>query len=285
LRDAGAVSNGNSGSFTVDLGGRNYLTGASLALPDAHQSAAVDLSDDGQTWRTIAGWTSSGDYRYLSDRAFPANTWARFVRVRVTSTNGRATLGELELRTNASTFEDDLAGYAPLGFVTLPKGAPRITVTDGGEGIASDRAVRLNDVSSREYPIMALGLPQRTSRNLELALRSNRVASAFLISLEGRRGATYQRALHLGVFPDGSLRRWTGAKWVNLSGPGLVHSTGWAGVRVNATTAGDSVYVNGRLFSRVPLTPGTTSFTGIQVSSGGTAPVGDDMYIDQFRAS
>ena len=37
--------------------------------------------------------------------------------------------------------------------------------------------------------------------------------------------------------------------------------------------------------SRVPLKAGTTSFTGIQVSSGGTAPVGDDMFIDQFRAS
>jgi len=39
---------------------------------------------------------------------------------------------------------------------------------------------------------------------------------------------------------------------------------------------------NGRLFSRVPLTAGTTSFTGIQVSADGTAPVGDDMFIDQF---
>jgi hypothetical protein len=43
--------------------------------------------------------------------------------------------------------------------------------------------------------------------------------------------------------------------------------------------------VNGRLFSRVPLTAGTTALTGIQLSSGGTAPVGDDMYVDQVRAS
>jgi hypothetical protein len=33
------------------------------------------------------------------------------------------------------------------------------------------------------------------------------------------------------------------------------------------------------------VTAGTTSFTGIQVSSGGTAAVGDDIFVDQFRAS
>jgi hypothetical protein len=64
-----------------------------------------------------------------------------------------------------------------------------------------------------------------------------------------------------------------------------VKKTGWAGIRINANTTAAWVYVNGRLFSRVPLKAGTTSFTGIQVSSGGTAPVGDDMFIDQFRAS
>ena len=54
---------------------------------------------------------------------------------------------------------------------------------------------------------------------------------------------------------------------------------------IKANLSGAWVYVNGRLFSRVPLTSGTTSFTGIEVSSGGTVPVGDDMFIDQFRAS
>jgi hypothetical protein len=205
--------------------------------------------------------------------------------VRVTDFNGVTALGEVQLRTNASTFEDDLAGKAPQGFVVLPTGSYPVTVDTGGVGLGSDRAVRLRDTSSSSMPLMAIGLPQLPTRNLELGLRPNRVATAFLISLEGRRGGKYQRALHLGVFPDGSLRRWTGSRWVNLSGAGLVKSTGWAGVRINANTAEARVFVNGRLFSRVPLTPGTTSFTGIQVSSGGTAPVGDDMYIDQFRAS
>jgi hypothetical protein len=164
-------------------------------------------------------------------------------------------------------------------------GAAMVTVASGGAGLASDRAVRLNDTSSRAIAVMAAALPQRTTRNLELGLRPNRISTAVLISLEGRRGATYQRALHLGVFRDGSLRRWTGSRWVALSGPGLVAKTGWAGVRINANTSAAWVYVNGRLFSRVPLTPGTTSFTGVQVASGGTIPVGDDMFVDQFRAS
>jgi len=280
-----AVRGANDGYFQVDLGSPNVLTGASIALPHSRASAAVDVSNDGVTWRTVAGWYSSGQYRSQTARPFPAGTSARYVRVRVTDVGGSTALGEVQLHTNASTFEDELVGTAPQGFVVLPTGAPLVTVASGGAGLLSDRAVRLNDTSSGAMAVMAIGEPQRTTRNLELGLRSNRVATAFLISLEGRRGGTYQRALHLGVFPDGSLRRWTGSSWVALSGPGLVKATGWAGVRINANLSGAWVYVNGRLFSRVPLTPGTTSFTGIQVSSGGTAPVGDDMYIDQFRAS
>ena len=275
----------NDGYYQIDLGGSNVLTGVSVALPRSRGSAAVDLSSDGRTWRTFAGWYSSGQYRSLTDRLFPAPISARYVRVRVTDVGGMTALGEVQLRTNASTFEDELLGKAPRGFVVLPTWAPLVTVVDGAVGLSSDRAARLNDTTSRAMAVMAIGEPQRTTRNLELGLRSNRVATAFLISLEGRRRGIYQRALHLGIFPDGSLRRWTGSRWVNLSAPGLVNRTGWAGIRINANTSGASVYVNGRLFSRVPLTPGTTSFTGIQVSSGGTAPVGDDMFIDQFRAS
>jgi hypothetical protein len=81
------------------------------------------------------------------------------------------------------------------------------------------------------------------------------------------------------------VRRWTGSRWVALCGPGLVKASGWARIRINASTSGASVYVNGRLLSRVPLAPGTTSFTGIEVSCGGTLPVGDDMFVDQLWAS
>jgi hypothetical protein len=282
---AAAVGTGTAGYYQIDLGGVTALTAGSVALPDPGQSAAVDVSADGRSWRSVAGWSSSGQYRTLTDRSFPAGTTGRFVRVRVTSRAQAARLGEVQLRTTASTFEDDLVGSAPLGFVTLPAGAQRVSVAGVGQGLNSDRAVRLHDVSNRERVVMAKALPVSTTRTLELALRPNRIASAFLITLDGRKGTASQVALHLGVFPDGSLRRWTGSRWLALSAAGLVHKTGWAGVRINATTSGANVYVNGRLFSRVPLTPGTTRFTGIEVSSGGTAPVGDDMLIDQFRAS
>jgi hypothetical protein len=280
-----AVRNANDGYYQIDLGGANVLTGASIALPHYRGSAAIDLSTDGRTWRTVAAWYSSGQYRSLTPRSFPAGTAARYVRVRATDVGGVTALGEVQLRTNASTFEDELVGTAPQGFTVLPAGTPLVSVASGGVGLSSDRAVRLNDTSSRAMAVMAIAEPQGTTRNLELGLRSNRVASAFLMTLDGRRGGTFQQALHLGVFPDGSLRRWTGSRWVALSGPGLVKATGWAGVRINANLSGAWVYVNGRLFARVPLTPGTTSFTGIEVSSGGTIPVGDDMFIDQFRAS
>jgi hypothetical protein len=56
-------------------------------------------------------------------------------------------------------------------------------------------------------------------------------------------------------------------------------------VWINANLCRALVYVNGRPFSRIPLTPGTTALTGIEVSSGGAKSVGDDFFVDQCRAS
>ncbi|MGN6634605.1 MAG: exo-alpha-sialidase, partial [Oryzihumus sp.] len=280
---AGATRPGRSGSYTLDLGAPTALTGASVSLPQARQSAAVDVSTDGRTWRTVAGWVSTGDYRSLTDRSFGAGTTARWVRVRVTSTGAMTTLGEVELRTTASTFEDDVVGYAPQGYVVLPRSAPRVTVVDGGAGLSSDRAVRMHDVSTAETAVLAASAPLATTRSVELGLRPARIASAVLVSLEGRRGTAYQRVVHLGVFPDGSVRRWTGTTWARLSAPGLVRTASWTGFRVVASAAGADVYVNGHRLPRVPLAAGTTGFTGVQLSSGGLGPVGDDVYVDQVR--
>jgi hypothetical protein len=160
-----------------------------------------------------------------------------------------------------------------------------VAVASGGVGLDSDRAVHLFDTSPQALALMAISEPQSTTRNLEFALRPNRITIGLLISLEGRHGATYQRALHLGVFANGSLRRWTGSGWVALTGAGLIKNGAWAGIRIHANQSAASIYVNGQLVARVPTAAGTTSLTGIQVSSGGTASVGDDAFIDNFRAS
>ena len=275
----------SAGYYQMDLGSSTVLTGASVALPHALASAGIDLSSDGLIWHSSASWYSSGQYRSLTARAFPAGTTARYVRVRVSDAGGLAALGEVQLRTDANTFENDLVGTAPQGFVVLPAGTPMVAVASGGVGLDSDRAVHLFDTSPQALALMAISEPQSTTRNLEFALRPNRITIGLLISLEGRHGATYQRALHLGVFANGSLRRWTGSGWVALTGAGLIKNGAWAGIRIHANQSAASIYVNGQLVARVPTAAGTTSLTGIQVSSGGTASVGDDAFIDNFRAS
>jgi BNR repeat-like domain len=285
--DAASVAEGaaSDGYYLMGLGSSTVLTGASVALPHAQASAVIDLSDDGRIWRSYASWYSSGQYRSLTARPFRAGTTARYVRVRLSNAGGFAALGEVQLRTDASTFEDDLVGTAPQGFTVLPAGTPMVVVASGGGGLNSDRAVHLNDTSSKAVAVMAIAEPQSTTRNLEFALRPNQITTGFVISLEGLHGATYRRALHVGVFPDGSLHRWTGSAWVNLTGAGLIKNGQWAGIRISATNSAASIYVNGNLVSQVPTAAGTTSLTGIQVSSGGTVTVGDDVFIDNFRAS
>lgn len=273
------------GYYLMDLGSSTVLTGASVALPHAAASAVIDLSNDGRIWLSDAFWYSSGQYRSLTARSFPAGTTARYVRVRGGDPGGHVALGEVQLRTDADTFEDDLVGSAPQGFVVLPAGTPMVVVASGGVGLNSDRTVHLNDTSSTATAVMAISEPQNMTRNLAFALRPIRITAGFLISLDGRHSASYRSALQVGVFPDGSLRRWTGSAWVHLTGAGLIKNGQWAGIRLSANNSAAPIYVNGQLVSRVPTAAGTTSLTGIQVSSGGNAAVGDDVFIDNFAAS
>ena len=230
----------------------------------AHQSAAVDVSTDGRTWRTVAGWVSTGDYRSLSDRTFLAGTTARWVRVQVASTGATTTLGEVELRTTASTFEDDVVGYAPAGYVVLPRTAPRVTVVEGGSGPvqrpgrAAAGCVRRRDRragrgrAAGDEPFGRARPASRQDRLGDPGLTRGAAGHGIPAGAAPGRLPGRQRAPLDGLDVDAAL----GAR---ARAPG----ERWTGFRVVAAGAGADVYVNGHRLPRVPLAAGTTGFTGV----------------------
>ncbi|MGO4603845.1 exo-alpha-sialidase [Terrabacter sp. 2YAF2] len=283
--DAGAVRRARSGTLTLDLGGLSTLTGASLVLPVPGSSANAAVSSDGRTWRTVASWYSSGRYSLLTDRGFPAGVVARYVRFNVGSPQDLVELSEIQLRTLPSTFEDDAVGSVPAGYVAVSAGAPSVTVQGNAAGRSSDRAVRLTDRSSSATAIFAKSLPLTSTRTFSMMLNPVAIRCALVLTLNAYRGPVSQKGLMVSVWPDGSVKRWDGAAWKLLSGQGRVRAGTWSAVRIQASASGASVYVNGVLLGRVPVAAGTTGFTGVEVSSGGTAPVGDDVLLDEVYAA
>jgi len=283
--DAGAVRRASTGTWTIDLGAANTLSGASVVLPVAASSANVSVSSDGVSWRQVAQWYSSGRYLSVTDRAFPAGVVARYVRFNVGSPQALVELAEVQLRTLPSTFEQDTVGTAPSSYVSVSAGSQSITVQANGAGWWSDRAVRLTDRSSAATAILAKSLPTTSTRTFSMLLKPITLRCAVVMTLNARKGTAFQKGLVVSVWPDGSVKRWDGTAWRLLAGAGRVRPGVWSAVRIQASTSGASVYVNGVLLGRVPVTAGTTAYTGVEVSSGGTAPVGDDVMMDQVYTS
>jgi len=76
-----------------------------------------------------------GQYSSLAARLVPAGTAAGYVRVRATGSSGLTALGEVRLRTNASTFAGDPASTPSQGSWSCPPGRrwwPRLPSTAGG---------------------------------------------------------------------------------------------------------------------------------------------------------
>jgi hypothetical protein len=62
----------------------------------------------------------------------------------------------------------------------------------------------------------------------------------------------------------------------------LIRNGVWSDVRVVANKTTAIIYVNGRAVSQAAVAKGTTALTGVQLASGGTPAVGDDVQIDNF---
>lgn len=283
--DPGSVATAAAGSgyYQMDLKTPVVLTGASLALPHAAASADIDVSLDGIHWSTPASWYSSGQYRTLTPRGFPAGTTARYVRVRVGDAAGHAALGEVALSTNMFTFEDDLVGSAPQGLAVSPAATSMVVVAGSGAGQISDRAVHLDDTSSTAAASLTVPGSAATARTLSFAVRPVSITCALAFSIQGNAAkVALPRPLAVAVFPDGSVRWLLGTTWRPLTGPGWVRDGVWTTLSVVANRATATIYVNGHTVSRVPMQPGTTSLTSAQITSGGTKPVGDDAFIDNL---
>lgn len=285
-----AVRLGNEpGTYTIALDRQYFLHRIGLALAVGRPArATLRVSDDGVRWSVpIVDTTTSHDAMVYID--LPQAARARHVRLTVDPADcpgdlgGEcATLTELELYGDVDSFENDALGAVPRGY----EGSDLVHVAWSEQG-DSRRALHIDDTSATEHAQVSYRQSASARKNLSFRLLPRALPGGFLFDLLGEDAAdAVVSAYHLAIFPDGSIRHWDAgsAAWTAVSDPAVVALGAWSELSIQADTAQAVVSVDGeQVATVVPSSPGSTALIGHAFASAGTAPVGDDLLIDDVR--
>jgi len=245
---------------------------SNIRVDAGSQSAQVFVGDQsvGSVGRAgTAGVLELSSYQFASNGTVPQGDRVFFDDVRTAAGRG---------------FESEAVDAVPAGCVTPEGKAP--AVVSALRGNTGARSLRLNDrATDRQTVISCPAVPQR-GIDLKFAAYPLALANGFLVSLRGHfEGQTEQQVVfHLAIQSDGSLRWYDGAAWTTVSPPGAVRIGVWnqLGVRVAADQEEVQLTVNGvRQLAGGPWgMRRVTDITGFDLSSNGTAPAGDEVFID-----
>ena len=280
--DTGLVSPGTSGTYTLDLGNYSTVRGVGLAMPTAGAAATVQLSSDGVNWTSAATWARSDAYRALTDRR-TTPTRTRYIRVS-TSASAQALVSEMRVYTDYETFETDIPDGQPAVLQASGTNTNATVMTKAGQGYQSTNGVRITDNSTVSMPRLTKTITPTWNTFTGFQVNPSSLKTAITITQSVRMpDGSLQRGMHLGLFPDGSVRRYNGSIWITVAPAGSVPLNQWSYFSVYTNHAGSEFNINGRLYSNLPRTYGTGgNFVETTISAGGTATVGDNFLIDDL---
>jgi photosystem II stability/assembly factor-like uncharacterized protein len=182
------------------------------------------------------------------------------------------------------TFEDEPVGAVPAGCVT-PEGAAPAEVSDL-LGYRSAKSLRINDQATDRMVRVACAQPAQQGAELTFQLFPNSLPNGLGVDLLGevRDIAGQSPVFHLSVTADGAIKWWDAWAWSTVAPPGTVPVGRWSTVRL--VVPGDNsavrVFVDGRDAGEggpVGIRQ-VTSISGFGFSSFGTAPAGDEVFLD-----
>ncbi|GAA4510378.1 hypothetical protein GCM10023191_072960 [Actinoallomurus oryzae] len=182
------------------------------------------------------------------------------------------------------TYETDPVGQVPSGCST-PSGAASAVVSST-RGRASARSLRVYDPSTTAITKIACSQPAQQGAELSFYAYPAALPNGFLVDLLGHQKdvAAQQTAFHLVVDGNGRIRWYDAANWTQVAPAGTVPLTKWTriDIQVPADMSAAHVYVGGKYVGDGgPVgVRALTDITGYQFSSDGTAPTGDDVYLD-----
>lgn len=247
-------------------------------------SATVYVSEDGDAWGEPIVVADDRTHHAIEYFDLPAGVRAGWLKVVGVPHDDCApplsgscgVLGELELYSTIDGFENDALGVVPRGYGEAALARVGF-VDDGG------RALRIHDDSDQAHAKLLRRTTASTTKRLELRVRADALPNAMLIDVLGTTAAGDEvAAYHLAWTGDGSLRRYDAAAqtWDDVAGPGLADPSAWTTIRVLAATDGATLCVDGEPVATIVPSTQVVSLVGHGFASAGTAPVGDDVTID-----
>jgi len=182
------------------------------------------------------------------------------------------------------TFEDEPVGQVPAGCVTPELAAPA-EVSDL-RGYRSAKSLRINDQSAETMVRVACSQPAQQGGELSFQVYPNTLPNGFGVDLLGdvRDIAGERSVFHLSVTADGAVRWWDAWAWSQLAPAGTIPVGRWSEVRlvvpqdnsaVRVFVDGDEVGAGGPVGIRQ-----VTSISGFEFAGFGTAPTGDEVFVD-----
>ncbi|MFK7694365.1 exo-alpha-sialidase [Paenibacillus sp. HJGM_3] len=237
------------------------LTTASLYVNDllkgtitTYVPAANVLKLDGYTFAS-GGTGTTGDTFYVDDVSFR------------------------EFNSTTDTFENGTVGTVPAGY----QDASLTAFVSTDRAFAGTKSLHLNDNSATAIAAVSKYGDAADSKVLEFQLSPAALASSFLFDILGQVTSGTASVYHLGVFSDGSVHYYNGSAWVPIAGVNTVALNAWNKIRVEANRTAANVYVNDTWIGTAGMYANPANvqkLNGIKFTSGGTVPVGDDVYVD-----
>ena len=273
------------GTYTLTLDRTYQLTKAGLSLHVGRPSAAtVEVSTDGQAWQRVV---DTGPLTSYAVKYFPVDgVAAKYVRVTVHDPSAEGTfLNEIELYSNADSFENDAVGYVPRGYTN----AVGATVTDVNTAAGESHALLLADAWNDKIAQATWASAPAAEQDLSFRYNSIGYARRFDFITNGTLvdGSTVN-AYQLSAMSDGSIAWFSNATktWTKLTAPGAAPQKVWHTITVSATLTGAQVSLDGTVVGTAPpTTPGVTALTGHTFASSGTTSTQDTFVIDDVTQS
>lgn len=184
------------------------------------------------------------------------------------------------------SFNAETTGAAPTGCSTL--GTVSVEAAAIAGAAVGNRAVKLVDASASNYPRLICAGTASSQKSVTMQLTAPQMDIGVVIAL-GKTAADTTGLWRFFLEKSGSnviVSVFNGTSWVVIgTAPNVNPTSEWFGVRLDASSTWATIEVDRARFSTSARASTGTTMESVVINSAGTAPLGLQLYVDDFGVS